>query len=405
MNYYDQLCKAFPDKQELLWLMKYPLHHHLYSYGNHSRISYERRIRNDAKIKDFLYFYYAKWYRLGLKKLNNSIVSSANLTVNRSIEEQGFNVFLLKYCLSYKSYKFLENFKNIDFNKYLSTEFEAKIIEIKEELISIFKSNNIRFLLLASDVTPLEKIAIRACQTLEIPTGVFLHGLPAEYDLIDNFSVDYTFVWGESIKKNYVELGCKKDIIVTGNPNYSGAHPLSGCHDKVVVISFCAGDAYDGSSDLIADRGLCIQYVYAVEKVLKEYGVTSAILRVHPHENKDWYRKFIDTEFYTMDTKTLYDTLSDAKFLVGPVSSVLIDTVSHFVPYYSYVITKEVNPHSWNLVPPFRKQDGLPIAYSEEELLNNLKKENYVKDEQVRSYYAKSFDVSLITEHFLPEIK
>ena len=303
--------------------------------------------------------------------------------------------------MSFRSYRWLYEISNISFNRLISDKCKDRVDEIKEELKEIFKKNDIKFLLLINDVLPLAKIAIKSCKELGIPTGVFLHGLPAEYDLIDNFSADYTFVWGEAIKDNYLKLGCETPIIVTGNPIYSEAYGLSGTHNQVVVISFCAGDVYDGASDTLADRGLCVQYAYSVERVLKEFGVNQAILRVHPHEKIEWYKKFIDTDFYILDNLPLMKSLSRAKYLIGPISSVVIDAVSHNVPYYSYILTKDVNSHSWEIVPPFRKEDGLPVAYSEAELQDNLENENYIRKEDVSSYYASAYDVMSITQYFL----
>lgn len=407
MNYYDQLCKMYPDKKDILWYMQYAFHHHLYAYGSHSNISWETR-SGSLLIKCIYWRLKTTLLRSNHKNIcynkvqdKKCVVSSTDTYVNKSLEREGFCVIDLYRSISFKSFVFLNSLMDSHFNVYFTSSFEKKVIRVRQELKDYFSKRNVVFLLLANDVVPLSRLAIGVCKEMNIPTGVFLHGLPASYDLIDNFYVDYTFVWGESIKENYKSIGCKKNIIVTGNPKYSGVKELSGSHDNVVVVSFCAGDVYDGSDNYLADRGLCVQYVYSVQSVLLRIGVRHAILRVHPHENRDWYRKFVDTDFYILDENSLEETLSLASYIIGPVSSVLVDAVSHRIPYYPYIITQDVNPHSWKQYPPFREKDGLPVARSVEQLTTNLKEKKHVMLESILSYISEKYDVEKIIRTFI----
>lgn len=402
MNYYNQLCEMYPEKREQLWYLQYPLHHHLYAYGDHSSLSWEHH-NGRYKWKALFKFVLEKYIKGCKNTKEKTIVSDVIINFDnfkKHLVETGYNVLNLSNCLSVKSFYFLNNFVDTNFNQLLSTNCGNQLNAIKTELMFYFEKYDVRFVLLSNDALPLQRLAINVCKEMGIPSGVFLHGLPASYSLGDNCFADYTFVWGRQIMKNYEEIGAKNKILISGSPKASIAKTLPGNHDKVVVISFCAGDVYDGDNTLIADRGLCVQYANSVQSVLQKTGVNHAMLRVHPHEKVEWYRKFVDTNFYKLDTNGLIDTLKEASYLIGPISSVLIDAVSHHVPFYPYLITKEVNAHSWDEAPPYRIVDGLPVARSTEELYNNLLNGHCVEERHLRAYYAEKFDISVITDCF-----
>ena len=69
---------------------------------------------------------------------------------------------------------------------------------------------------------PMERMAIDAGKEMGIPTVVFLHGLPARYNKIDDNRANYLCVWGEGIKEQYINVGVDPDkILITGHPSFS----------------------------------------------------------------------------------------------------------------------------------------------------------------------------------------
>jgi hypothetical protein len=286
-----------------------------------------------------------------------------------------------------------------DFNLVLSDDFQHRVYCLRDELREFFKKKHTPFMLLANDLTPIHRMAIDVCRELEIPTGIFLHGLPARYNHIDDSRADYLFVWGKKIKDNYIDAGSKTNVVVVGHPNFSSFNIGQVTPQNVVVLSRAICGAPSSSNiHRIDERGICIQHIYAVETALKKIGINHAILRLHPSENPEWYAKFMDKDFYSLDTNSLDYTLSHAKMVTGYISTVMLDTVLNDIPCYPFVIDKGSNVYADELVPPFCDRHEFPTACTVDELVENIKAERSVKREHFDGYVSPLFDINKIIQ-------
>lgn len=401
-NYFGQLQDSYPEKAEMLEWMKYALDNRVYYFGKHYKAPYEDRplkVRAFSKMASL----YHRMKTISIP-YDGTIISNAYFNVSDYIRKEGFRVALPPWQtgnISKCSQEIFDQMMFAEFNQVLTDSFKEKVYKLKEELTAFFQKNHTPFLLLANDLVPIHRIAIDVCKELGIPTGIFLHGLPGRYDALDDSRCDYLFVWGERIKDNYINAGSKTNIIVTGHPNFSSFTLGDKIAENVLVISRAINGAPPYSDRHVVDeRGICVQHIYAIETALKKVGINNAILRLHPSENPEWYSKFMDTNFYTIDTNSLGYSISHAKMVVGYCSTVMLDTVLNGVPYYSYVFDKDSNRYADEIVPPFCNKAEFPNAYTVDELINNINNENFVTKEHFNGYIDPVFDIKKITQLF-----
>lgn len=399
-NYFGQLQESNPEKAEVLEWMKNALDNRVYYFGEHFAAPYEGMSYNKI-LKAWLVSLY-----LRLKNLSatcyGAVVSNAYFNVSKYIRKDGYNVILPPWqtqSLSKDSQDTLKQMMIADFNSVLTNSFQNRVYLLRDELREFFKKNHTPFMLLANDLAPIHRMAIDICKELGIPTGIFLHGLPAGYSYIDDSRADYLFVWGDKIKENYINAGSKTNVVVVGHPNFSSFKIGTVIPQNVVVLSraICGAPSLSHIHK-VYERGICIQHIYALETALKKVGINHAILRLHPSENPDWYAKFMDKDFYTLDINTLDYTLSHAKMVTGYISTVMLDTVLNDIPCYPFVIDKEGNIFADEIVPPFCNKKAFPTANTVDELVDNIKNGRCVTKEHFNGYVNPTFDVGKITQ-------
>ncbi len=399
-NYLGQLQESYPEKAELLEWMKYALDNRVYYFGQHFKTPYEGRPWK-VRAKTRLISFYQRMKTVAVS-YDGAVISNAYFNVADYIRKEGYKVALPPWQtgnISKEAQETLYQMMFADFNLVLTDSFQEKVYKLKEELKEFFQKNHTPLLLLANDLVPIHRIAIDVCKDLGIPTGIFLHGLPGRYDALDDSRGDYLFVWGEKIKQNYINAGSKTNIIVTGHPNFSAFKFVEKSPENILVLSRSINGASPYSDrHMVDERGICIQHMYAVETALKKVGINKAVIRLHPSENPEWYSRFIDKDFYTIDTNPLSFSIGHAKMVVGYFSTVMLDTVLNDVPCYPYVFDKESNCYADEIVPPFCNRPDFPTAYTVDEFVGNLKSGNCVKKEHFEGYVDPVFDVKKITQ-------
>lgn len=398
--YFNQLVDYYPEKAEMLNWLKDKLDEHIYYYG--PNFKYPHGVKASISFKNRLIKLYVQLFP-SIYCYYGAVISNAYFNVGKIIRDKGFNVLPPPWTTSqltkYGS-RTIKMIDNTNFCSLISDDFCSRLYDLKEEFKSFFVKNRTPFVLLSNDVAPLHRIVIDACKEIGVPTGIFLHGLPARYNAVDDARADYLFVWGDKIKDIYLSYGCKSKIVVTGHPSFSSFEVDHNNSREIVVLSQAiSGSQSQSDKYRMEDRGLSVQYIYSVEKVLKKLGFNSAILRIHPSENPSWYEAIMDNSFYTIDKNPLKTTLHDAKFVIGPISTVILDAVFSGIPYYSYIIDPKTNPYAYDIVPPFNNTI-FPTSYSETGLEDKINTKNYVKKEHFDGYINPFFEASKIIDCF-----
>ena len=234
-----------------------------------------------------------------------------------------------------------------------------------------------------------EKIFIDIFKSHNKPSITLLHGLPAFYTKATESRAEYLSVWGDKIRDAFIKVGYDPDkVIVAGNYKYATILPVKELRCSKEDVLVLTTETFEDSQHeweyekfSTHDRSLLITFIYSVEHVLKQNGITHARLRPHPHVNKDWLKEYIDLDFYTLDNDNMLSSLQKATMCIGPTSSTMIESLMSGVSYMVYEPCDGQHTLAGDvLVPPFNKEyKNFKKAYNEEEL-SQLIQSRYVPD-------------------------
>jgi len=258
-------------------------------------------------------------------------------------------------------------------------------------------------------MSPYEKMSVAIFKELGKKSFVFLHGLPGRYNNIDDNRADYLVVWGKKIKDLYVATGVDPDkIYISGHPGY-GTYDFekikirSGL-DNILVLSKSMNGGQHSDGVRLSDRGNLILYLLKIEAVLKSIGVKSVRFRPHPSENIRWYYQYIDKNFFKTDNSaSISQSLRSSSMVIGPTSSVFIDSLMNGVNYMVFEPSIEkIDITNYPLVPPFDKSDPrVVVSFTEDELKTSLLNRDIVEISVLSDYVQDNFDISFIGELIL----
>ncbi len=398
-------------------ILEFYYHYRLYRYGDHNKINQENRVSTKKEIlKD-----YARELLCFKKVLNKNrnpqieggknILSSAYFGVNKYLRDLGYNTFDgpwrvngsehfvedLSYIVSY--YSFQRKLSRLSFQELISEKGEMVIASIVDKTSAMFRNNKIDAFIANSTHTYTNRIPLKAAQKIKIPTFVFLHGIPFPFYYEEPERSDYMIVWSKKIKDNFVKMtNYPADrIFVSGHPLYSKLEyeTFRFSFGNVLVISPSC------EAERSQDRGNMVWFLYQIERALKKVGAKHARFRPHPHENPNWYLKFIDKDFYKIDSRPIGTALKESSLVVGTISTVVLEALYYGVNYVLYDPLDErgINIYGHKPVPPFDGTDEyLPVARTIEDLELLLKDKVQVDKRLFEEYIQTPFDISFIKE-------
>jgi len=419
---YNYLNTSDPENKEYYDLLRYVLDQRIYYYGSNFSHPYERYVSSLEMIKRKIfrkaYYYYVIFNSLFEKKKNKNIKiwSTAYFNLEDKINIDKYSVssppwiFSLKEssfndCLFFK--KLIKIKDKIDFsnvNELLNTCFYNDIEIFKTSIKEFVLKEDVKAVFLANDLGFFDKLIISVFKEIKRPTFLMIHGLPGVYGKIDNNRTDYLVVWGKSIKANYVEQGVDPNkIIVNGHPKYDVAIKIDLKHkfDDILVLPKSMNGAPMGDEYTLRDRGNCIYYMLMVQNVLRKLGVTFVRFRPHPSESIEWYLKQLDNSFFMPDYDTLDISLKKSTLVIGPTSTVFLESLIYGVNYIVFEPRLENGNclSNFPVIAPFNGEDTkVPSAKTEKELYYNLSNNVTVDTSILKDYVETSFNPNLILD-------
>ncbi len=410
-----------PDLEKHVDLLKIELDHYIYCHGHHFKFSKEDYKRNRKTFFDQLYKLYVL-YSVLLKKPQDkngkpNVLSLIYFNNFKEILAQtGLNVFspywtpVGKNIIGNRSiYRqvnyFNESFRSKPFHSIVSTGFQEEVRKFEENVFTFFQAKNLQALFLFTDQYFYSKIAINAFKKLQRPSFILSHGLPGMYNQQAENRSDYLLVWGDKIKENYISAGFnEKKIIIAGHPAYKQQKAnmeLRFDLSNILVIGKAMSQHQHTYDPVLTDRGNLILYLLQIKRVLIGLGVKKARLRPHPTMNPQWFLDFLGTDFFIIDKLPLQQSLSKASLVIGPTSTLLIESVLSGVNYLAFEPQeKGKDLAGFNVVPPFDGSDKyIPVAKTEGELkmfLINKEKNNPVFLKEYLAHFDISFVKTLI---------
>lgn len=401
-------------------LLKYELDQRCYYYGDHYLNSLEKKHSFKAEIEknalEKLIDAYVWLNSFSKTSHSAKILSTAYHNIPEKFKNEQFsfsrppwnynkdssNVF--DFALYQKAKYLLRQVEGRNFQELFSDEFSQLIDDFSKQLEGYLVKNNFVANFLPADVGFFEKLSIQVGKQLGIPSFLFIHGLPAAYNSIENNRTDYLVVWGEAIKRNFVQHGiAPSKIIVAGHPAYSRpVHTkLRNEWNDILIVTKSIPGSQISHHYSIKDRSNLIYYLGVLQQTLESIGVKSVRLRPHPSESIEWYKKWIDNRFYRMDVGPLSTALDRSSLVIGPTSTLFVESL---VKGVNYVVFEPFFLHQMGLdgnilVPPFDGSDHrVPVANSAEALVDILSSKKCADLSILEDYISEKFDTSQILD-------
>lgn len=359
----------------------------LFDYSDHHSSNKKTLIKKLAEKKTNILFFlaYIKNIFWLSKRHQKAIISNAYVPINLND-----TITLLppwSYSLRRSTYFSLEMASiikkiNKEYNKrsikvLLSVSFKQLVADFEVELSRMFVAKKIEALIVANDLSFFENLSIKIAKRNKIPTFVYLHGLPARYNNLDDNRADYLVVWGNGIKKMYVENGVsEKKILTLKHPVYSDFEVLdleSDLKNVLVLTKAISGTPCISTELILPNRSVLLYYLELAKENLKKLGVHKASLRLHPSEENDFYFNNLPDDFYSIDTSAKEDSLSKATLVLGPTSTMVLDAIKAGKNYILFDpvfdgLTLEGAP----LVAPFTGESFIKLSNTFEAIKENV---------------------------------
>jgi hypothetical protein len=141
-----------------------------------------------------------------------------------------------------------------------------------------------------------------------------------------------------------------------------------------------------------------IYYLYSIENTLKKHGVKSVRLRIHPDEDMNRYKKHINTDFFIFDKEPLSESLNKSTLVIGPWSTVFLESIYHGVNYLFYEPWENnIDCMNFPLTPPFDWSDSkAPVARNEEMLFKMIEQKKMLDKSIFNDYIKTPFDIGFL---------
>lgn len=315
--------------------------------------------------------------------------------------------------LIYYSCTLVRKLLNVDFQFLISERF-IRALDLLKSYLGKYYSHPAYFALVVPYNLPyFEYIANHIFQVLGRKTFLAVHGLSHSYSLwsacnvfpfnAEKYLTDYFLVWGEEIARQFPKHGVPRErVLVTGHPDYD----IKLCSspkfslENILVCTRAMPGAPMMNLPIDQNRADLIDYVYQIQIALQKVGVTQARLRLHPSESPDWYRKFIDQRFFSIDGLDLKDSLSQATLVIGPASTVFIDSLFEGVNYTIFDPYSEQGFFDHQIPdPPFDGSNPqIPVAKTIDQLTDLLKTKNLVDYRCMEGFIKCPFDLNPFIE-------
>ena len=285
-----------------------------------------------------------------------------------------------------------------------STAFVPVYRKAREALRTYLDRHDVRAVVMPSDTGFFESLATQAMRERGCPSFIFLHGLPGRYNRIDDGATDHILVWGERIRRHYLDAGVAPErVLVTGHPAYQVLPENIGRRwgfEDVLVLSKAMNGAQNRRETLLTDRGNLLTYVLGIQRVLGRLGIGRFRVRLHPSENPDWYRRELRSTPIEIDGLPLSESLQRSSLVIGPTSTVFLETLINGGQYLIF-------EPAWcgfdmmnnRMVPPFDGSDPrVPVASDEAALEAALRQGRRIDADILHEYIRTPFDFGVVRD-------
>jgi hypothetical protein len=420
---YEYVIRASPTRQATLEMLWYDIQKFVYYYGDHFKEPHSGKTLGAwLKWMAKRCWINGRFIRSFVRKSTGEgaskplVMSNGYFGLQAKLEELGYDVVPpLWHAHGHRvlrpNLEIFSGWRKISgllekgtFAEVVSDDFLDFIEDYAENLSGLYSRNDLRAVLMPFDLPFFERLNIEAFKRIGRPSFVFLHGLPGRYNSIDDNRANYLIVWGEKIRQNYINAGVEASkIFVSGHPLYQHIKPeklLFGLGNILVITKTVAGVPASSGEAAIHDRGRLIVYLLTLRNVLESFGIRHVRFRPHPSESISWYRRFVGNDFFIEDSRNLATALKDSSLVIGPASTVFLESIYHGRDYLVYEPSENsVDIMGYPVAPPFDGSDRrIPVAKSEDDLAHFIKTRTSVDPAVFGDYIKSPFDISFLTK-------
>jgi hypothetical protein len=360
-------------------MIRYHLGGKIYHYGEQFKYPKTRKRKRPKALSYYVEYLILKstfFFRWNSDKSQIKILSSASSSWNTLLNDRGYHVYRppwdlrrdLKIDCSLELYLLTKRIKyhleHSNFNYLISSDFIALLELYEGKLGEYCLKMNFDAVIVLQYNGFFERCVLNVFNKNERVSFFWHHGgVPSFYDPRFERRADYFIMWGELQVDSYIKMGYSPDKFLTsGHPVYNSVpKALLFELDNVLILTKSLLGVSPLERPHKEDRGNALMYLYSIKRVLEKHNVKSVRLRPHPSENFSWYREFLDPVFFKEDTQSVQDSLKSSSLVIGPTSTMIIDTLKNQVSYLIY--EPLINGKSilgWPLTPPI---DGMNIDF------------------------------------------
>lgn len=259
-----------------------------------------------------------------------------------------------------------------------SNQFQEGLLTYEHEFSNFLDQNKIKALIVPNDMSFFENYSISIARQKKIKTFVYLHGMPARYNSIDDNRADFLLVWGKGIKEEYVKNGVQRSKVISlKHPFYSDWKDItlrSDFNDVLVITKSVAETPSSSNKVVLGVKSNTLLYAELVKDILAKLGIKKARLRLHPSESNIYYlNSFID-DFYEIDYLTKFESLNQATLVIGPSSTMVLDAIKSGVNYILFdpKIDGLLIDNQETLYPPFDGSSFIKLSKDTEDFKRNI---------------------------------
>lgn len=391
-------------ESEIDFLLFYPKSIRLCHYGKQFKTSHEY-----FSLKDLLFscFYFLVSFILSCLKFSNRksidiILSDSKrnedilrryknvkiVALPGKISDTNFKVswiyvysFFIHLSIEYSSYNYLNS---IRFKRKLDYFFHQYCIFLEKQKVVGVNLN--------ADMTFFQRIAILACRRNGISAYLTPHGYPALLNDIDYNQTNYLFIRGiklvEIINSKFPSF--QKKILKCTNKFDDFEFSINGFSMNSILVLSKPTNGSDFSDKIRPySRQNSLIYLEEIKEVLLSFNITTTTLRLHPSENINWYKKYVDIDFFHLSNNSSLEDISNSDLIIGPTSSFLFD--AYYANRNYLIYEPQVNGMdvlNYETYPPF---DGsvkdIYVAKSENELVDLIKNQCINSNQIIGDFY------------------
>ena len=404
----NKYLQSHSSNEYIIELLEYEINKRIYYYGRNFRTPWKPTKTLDERIWTWSTQAYRMINSSKNKHAKTKIFSDAYFNLNKILVKRGFEIINPDWSIKREG-KYIANVKfQGQFNRLQQIIFKGELGELLSNstltLINDFIQNgkivlskrNIIAGIFSNDLNFFPRLFIDLFEQLNVPTFIYLHGLPGRYNSIDDNRADYLLVWGQRIKENYIREGVPEDkIMVTGHPQLSvneSKPKLKFSFEKILVISKAiSGAPSDSKNPIDENKAAFVVYLFMVQRTLLSIGINSVKLRIHPSENAKWYRGICGNSFFKIDKDTLHVSLEKSTLVIGPTTTVFLDAIHSGVNFLVF----EPRIYRTPLVDPFDGSNPkVPVARDEDDLLMMLRDRISVDPSVLKEYINPEFNIN-----------